>query len=89
MNNNQNNTSNALNALDCISRQAAIEAIRKLPNAGIHWFVSAEAVFDALLKLPSAQQKPLKYTGDSVCLYCQTVDCDGCVYEPMEGEQNI
>lgn len=40
---------------DLISRQAAIETIRKLPNAGIHWFVSAEAVFDALLKLPSAQ----------------------------------
>ena len=33
----------------------ALEAIRKLPNAGIHWYVSAEAVFDALLKLPSAQ----------------------------------
>lgn len=33
----------------------ALEAIRKLPNAGIHWFVSAEAVFNALLKLPSAQ----------------------------------
>lgn len=37
---------------DCISRQDAIESIRKLPNAGIHWFVSAEAVFDVLLKLP-------------------------------------
>lgn len=45
------------NALDTIYRQAAIEAIRKLPNAGIHWFVSAEAVFDALLKLPSAQSE--------------------------------
>ena len=33
----------------------ALEAIRKLPNAGIHWFVSAEAVFDALLNLPSAE----------------------------------
>lgn len=33
----------------------ALEAIRKLPNAGIHWFVSVEAVFNALLKLPSAQ----------------------------------
>ena len=41
--------------LDTISRQAAIEAIRRLPNAGIRWFVSAEAVFDALLNLPSAQ----------------------------------
>lgn len=40
---------------DLIDRQAAIEAIRKLPNAGVHWLVSAEAVFDALLKLPSAQ----------------------------------
>lgn len=40
---------------DLIDRQAAIEAIRKLPNAGMHWFVSAEAVFDVLLKLPSAQ----------------------------------
>ena len=34
----------------------ALEAIRKLPNAGIHWYVSAEAVFDALLKLPSAEE---------------------------------
>lgn len=40
---------------DLISRQDAIETIRKLPNAGIHWFVSVEEVFDALLKLPSAQ----------------------------------
>ena len=36
----------------------ALEAIRKLPNAGIHWFVSAEAVFNALLKLPPAQPEP-------------------------------
>lgn len=40
---------------DLINRQDAIEAIRKLPNAGIHWFVSAEAVFDVLLKLPSVE----------------------------------
>ena len=40
---------------DTIYREDAIEAIRRLPNAGIHWYVSAEAVFDALLKLPSAQ----------------------------------
>lgn len=33
----------------------ALKAIRKLPNAGIHWLVSAEAVFDALLKLPPTQ----------------------------------
>lgn len=42
---------------DLISRQDAIETIRKLPNAGIHWFVSAESVFDALLKLPSVQSE--------------------------------
>ena len=40
---------------DLISRQAAIEAVRRLPNVGVHWLVSAEAVFDALLNLPSAQ----------------------------------
>ena len=38
----------------------ALEAIRKLPNAGIHWLVSAEAVFDAILKLPSAQPEIIK-----------------------------
>lgn len=29
---------------DIIYREDAIEAIRRLPNAGMHWFVSAEAV---------------------------------------------
>ena len=41
---------------DLISRQDAIEAIRQLPNMGIHWYISAEAVFDVLLKLPSAYE---------------------------------
>ena len=36
----------------------------------------------------SAQQKPLKYSGDSICIYCMTSDCDGCMYEPMEGTAN-
>ena len=40
---------------DIIYREDAIEAIRRLPNAGIHWYVSAEAVFEALFELPSAQ----------------------------------
>lgn len=35
----------------------ALEAIRKLPNGGIQWFVSVEAVFDVLLKLPSADDE--------------------------------
>lgn len=40
---------------DIIYREDAIEAVRRLPNAGIHWYVSAEAVFNALFELPSAQ----------------------------------
>ena len=48
---------------DTIYREDAIEAIRRLPNAGIHWYVSAEAVFDALLKLPSAQPDPSQCWG--------------------------
>lgn len=49
----------------------ALEAIRKLPNAGIHWFVSAEAVFNALLKLPSAQPERKN----------ESVGCNGCRYD--------
>jgi hypothetical protein len=49
----------------------ALEAIRRLPNAGIHWLVSAEAVFDALLKLPSVQPE---------IIYCR--DCK--YYIPYE-----
>ena len=40
---------------DIIYREDAIEAIRRLPNAGIHWYISAEAVLDVLFELPSAQ----------------------------------
>lgn len=40
---------------DLINRQDAIDAVRRLPNVGVHWLVSAEAVFDTLLNLPSAQ----------------------------------
>lgn len=42
----------------------ALEAIRKLPNAGTHWFVSAEAVFDVLLKLPSITKLEAKELQD-------------------------
>ena len=59
----------------------ALEAIRKLPNAGIHWFVSAEAVFNALLKLPSAQSEQKKGrwvkrdTGHSIYYDCSLCGC--------------
>lgn len=38
---------------------------------------------EILLTLPSIQPKPLKYSGTSICCYCETTDCDGCLYEPM------
>lgn len=40
---------------DTISRQAAIDAIRRLPNAGMHWFISAEAVLKVLSEMPPAE----------------------------------
>ncbi len=30
-----------------------IEKIRKLPNAGIHWFINAESVFNTILDAPT------------------------------------
>ena len=63
---------------DLIDRDEAIEAIRTLPNAGMRWFVSAEAVFDKLLNLPSVypEQKngqwiPTKYEKIYTCSKCK------------------
>ena len=42
-----------------------------------------------VVDIPSAQPKPLKYSGTSICCYCETTDCDGCLYEPMaEGRES-
>ena len=73
---------------DLISRQAAIDALDgKIEITGR---TNAEAVKgyvrlvkDRLERLPSAEQKPLKYSGTSICCYCKTTDCVGCLYEPM------
>ena len=46
---------------DLIRRQDAIDAIQKLPNAGIQWFVNAESVFKVLEELPSAERKHGKW----------------------------
>lgn len=48
---------------DIIYREDAIEAIRRLPNAGIHWYISARAVFDVLFGLPSAHPNPSQCWG--------------------------
>ena len=81
------------------SGREVIEILRSLPSAQTE--VTEEAVKEycrkrclcivdsALLKkYASAQQKPLKYSGYSICVYCMTGDCAGCVYEPMEGVMN-
>lgn len=70
---------------DLIDRQAAIDEIRRF--AGYLDEDMINRIHIALNRLPSAQQKPLKYTGESICLYCQTENCDGCMYEPMMEEQ--
>ena len=43
---------------DLFSREAAIDAIAGLPNAGLQWYVSIERVFKAIEKLPSIEEKP-------------------------------
>lgn len=40
-----------------IDADRLIERIRTLPNAGMHWFVSAEAVFDEILNAPTIEIK--------------------------------
>lgn len=47
----------------------------------IGWMQEHDRIMSA-----SAQQKPLKYTGESICTHCQTTNCKGCMYEPMTTE---
>ncbi len=77
---------------DLISRQDAINALEakkdKTAKGDIACFYNTiiQNDIDALKGL----QKKLKYSGESICIYCTTDDCVGCIYEPMEGcgEQN-
>ena len=69
------------NVGDTISRQAVELRITE--------FFTNETYTEGMLRndihnLPSAQQKKLKYSGESICNYCITNDCAGCVYEPIE-----
>ena len=40
-----------------IDADTLIEKIRKFPNAGIRWFISAEAVFDTILNAPTIEPR--------------------------------
>ena len=44
-----------------IDADALIEKIRKLPNAGVRWIVSAEAVFDTILNAPTIEPRRGKW----------------------------
>lgn len=78
---------------DAVSREAAIDAIvNTVSGIGLHdnsevarygaTFRQHE-IIDIIEGLSSAEQKPLKYSGTSICCYCKTTDCVGCLYEPM------
>ena len=74
---------------DSISRQEAIKAVSDLYaiyGSEGEW-VDRRDVFNALRELPPAAPKPLKYTGESICVYCRTSNCKGCIYEPMTTEE--
>ncbi len=66
---------------DTISRSEAIDALCRGEGCG-------NICRRALERLPPAQQKKLKYSGESICIHCQTKVCDGCLLEPMEGVMN-
>lgn len=81
---------------DLISRQAAIsEIMEDINDRSLHDDPGTsedyaegydEGIRNAaaiVLQMPSAEQKPLKYSGTSICCYCKTTDCVGCLYEPM------
>ena len=73
---------------DTIDRQAAIQTAERMYKRCDTDSIEDyhDLMIEALTALSSAQQKTLKYSGDSICLYCMTRDCVGCIYEPMEGE---
>lgn len=80
---------------DMIDRQVAIDALGERPivwSNDDEYALGERNQYDidrlAIETVPSAQQKPLKYSGDSICVYCKTADCDGCIYEAMEGVMN-
>ncbi len=61
-----------------IDADELIEKIRKLPNAGIKWFVSAEAVFDTILNAPPIEPERKKGHWIDTDNYYQRWKCSEC-----------
>lgn len=59
-----------------------IENIRKLPNAGIRWFVSAEDVFDTILNAPTIA--PERKKGRWIKNKYGFIVCSECDYPALE-----
>ena len=78
-----------------IDADALIKKIRKLPNAGIKWFVSAEAVFDTILKAPTIESRKKGVWINNCCSICgygvepwnNTPYCPHCGARMESGEQ--
>lgn len=66
---------------DPIERQAAIDEVARWTGYLDEDMITRIQI--GLKRLPPAQRKILKYTGESICLSCQTTNCDGCICEPM------
>ena len=71
---------------DLISRQAAIDEavayIEEWNNAKSEYH--KKEITRRFQNLPSAQQKSLKYFGESICVFCRATHYDGCFYDPIE-----
>ena len=68
--------------IDPIERQDAIDALEReqshveRPITETRWFdLGLRKAQEILSKLSSAQQKPLKYSGESICIFCRTGVC--------------
>lgn len=78
-----------------IDADELIEKIRKLPNVGIRWFVSAEAVFDIILNAPTIEPRMKGAWINDCCSICgygvepwnNTPYCPNCGAD-MKGEEN-
>lgn len=82
---------------DLISMETALKHIEKKRQSALmiddmressNIMLGMSLLEEAVMNQSSAQQKKLKYSGESICVHCQTKDCDGCLFEPMGGVMN-